>query len=111
MGRGEQPEELRHESDVENWHDTEVQGAAHLSRIDADLVEKTFHLAENGAGVLLEDEPGGGEENAFPATLEKGDAQRGLEITHLLGDVRLGDAEAIGGAAETPRLRDGEEIA
>ncbi len=47
----------------------------------------------------------------FAAALEQRDAQARLQIAHLLGNARLGNAEPVRRAAETAGLGHGEEVA
>jgi hypothetical protein len=88
-----------------------VEGAAHLPGLGAELLKEGFDLAQNSAGVFVEDVPGGGEKNAFAAALEKIDPEGKLEVAHLLGNIGLGNAEAIGGAAEAAGFGDGDKVA
>ncbi len=46
----------------------------------------------------------------FPRRWKQRNSQRRFQIAHLLGDAGLRNTEAVGRAAETPGLRDCEEI-
>ncbi len=61
--------------------------------------------------MLLENQPGGGEQDSFSPTLKKIHPQGGLEVAQLLGDIWLGNAEAIGRTTETSGLCHGKEVA
>ncbi|HEY1581805.1 MAG TPA: hypothetical protein VGF73_01760 [Chthoniobacterales bacterium] len=87
-----------------------MERAAHLAGFDAQFLQKVFDLSEKGAGMFLENLAGGSEQDALAAALEEVDSQGSFEVAHLLGDVGLRDAEAVGGAAEAARLRDGEKV-
>src|SRR5581483_2567314 len=111
MRGGEPAEQRRHERDIENRHDAEMQRAARAARFAREFLEEMLELPQNRAGVFLENLSARRKQNAFSAALEKRDAQLRLEIAHLLRDARLRDAEPIRRAAETAGLGDSEEVA
>ena len=110
MFGGKSPDQLRHQRDIENRDDAEMESAAHLPGLGCDFLENVLNLSENGAGVLRKDLASRREENAFAFALEKRDPQRHLEIAHLLRDIRLRDPEPVGGATKTARFLDREEV-
>src|SRR3982750_2050280 len=95
MVSGEDPEQLRDERQIQDRHDPQMERAAQLTRLAAQVLEEIFNLSENGARMLLEDNARGSEQNPFPAALKKGDSQRRLQIAHLLRDTRLRDTQSI----------------
>src|ERR1044071_4920108 len=62
-------------------------------------------------GVFAKDLTGRGEEDAFSAPLEKIDAKRVLEVTHLLRDIGLRNAQPIRRPAKATGLSHFEEVA
>jgi len=58
--------------------------AAHLTRLDAELLEEVFNLAEDGTRVLCENSTSVSEQDPLPPSLEEFDPERYLQITHLL---------------------------
>jgi hypothetical protein len=88
-----------------------VQCAASLSWFGGEFLEKTFELSQHGTRVLLENQSTRGQQDSFSTALEKRHAKFRFEITHLLGDARLRNSQAIRRAAETAGFSDSEEVA
>ena len=75
------------------------------------FLEKILQLPKDGAGVLLENQAGGSEQDSLSAPLEERDAQSRFQVAHLLGNAGLRNAEAVRGAAEAAGFRHCEKIA
>src|SRR6267378_5805249 len=110
MLRGEKTKQIWHQGDIQNGDDAHMKRAAQLSWFARDFLEKILQLPQDGAGVFLEDQAGGSEEDALAPALEERHPQSRFQVAHLLGNARLGNPEAVRGAAEAAGLSYREEV-
>jgi hypothetical protein len=106
----EHPEQVWNQGNVQDGHDTQVQYATQLSGLAPEVLKTFFELAQNRPGMFLEDQASRRKQHAFAAALKESNTQPIFEVTDLLRDRRLRDAQAIGGAAEVACLGYGQKI-
>src|ERR1700741_2199125 len=111
MLRRKQSQQIRHQGDIEDRDNSNMESAAQLPRLARYFLQEILELAQDRAGVLLKNDSGRSEKNAFAAALKKRNAQPGFQIAHLLRDARLRNPEPVRRAAEAAGLGHGEEIA
>jgi DNA repair exonuclease SbcCD ATPase subunit len=70
MLRGEKPEQMRNQRDVQDRHHPDVQRAPHLIGLQRQILEQALHLPQNRHRVFLENQPSGRQQNPFAAPLE-----------------------------------------
>jgi hypothetical protein len=111
MGSGKHSEQRRHESSIEDGNNPNMKCTTHLTGSDAQLLAEILELAQNGAGMALENLADGSEKDPFPVPLKQWDAQARFKVAHLLRDVGLRNAQSICRPAKASCLRNGKEIA
>ena len=111
MFGGEQAQQIGHQRHVEDGDNSNMQRAAQLPWFAAYFLEKILELTKNRAGVLLKNQAGRGEENAFSPPLKERHTKAGLQVAHLLGNARLGNSETVRRAAEAAGFGHRQEVA
>jgi len=88
-----------------------MQSSSQLTWFAAEFLEEILELTKNRARMLLENQSFRRKQNAFSPTLKERHPKTGFQITHLLGDTWLRNAQAIRRATKATGLGHGEEVA
>ncbi len=100
----------RHEVRRDGGNDAGCYASANVGALVFYAGARGFHLMQDGAGVGQEGASRLSEPDTAAEPIEKLRAEIFFELEHLLGERRLRDVAALGGAAEAARFSDGADV-